>query len=488
MTKKSKHPTIIKTVAVKLRLDLDLETRGRLDGQSRIANWLWNNLLEQANLTRDRIWVANKTKGGAELADIYFLYGEHKLRDYMVGLKETKPFLKALFSSPTKNVALRLSRAIRDTRDPVISHRKTRLGWPKFNKWGKDWFSLEYDEPSKGYQLLPGGLELRLGRDQDQHKLKLFLPFHESRPDFIKPELVKALRIVKEHEIYYAILTVNRTLVAQKPLPAKPKVIVFDPGHISPLTGYDTDHQVFKLERPTFIRTNDQSIDETKSRRDHCQRRAKRVYTPSSLADDGIPTNQKKYYWLASRRWRYYNGKLQKLNARRQEQLTTWANTWANYFYSIYDACAMGNYSPDGQGLNRWMRRSMNNQSAIGALRKALKWVALRSGKKFLDFDEYDTTKTCAQCLYILPAKIEPGIETWICPHCQSLNDRDGNAAINGFLKIMEDYPELHLDNPRSGSDQLVQTSGTWRLTKAGLISKINSTSEQKLTGLPAIF
>ena len=113
-------------------------------------------------------------------------------------------------------------------------------------------------------------------------RLKLFLPFREVRPDFIKPQMVKGLRIVKEHEIYYAILTVNRTLVAQKPLPAKPKVIVFDPGHISPLTGYDTDRQVFKLERPTFIRTNDQSIDETKSRRDHCQRRAKRVYTPNA--------------------------------------------------------------------------------------------------------------------------------------------------------------------------------------------------------------
>jgi len=64
------------------------------------------------------------------------------------------------------------------------------------------------------------------------------------------------------------------------------------------------------------------------------------------------------------------------------------------------------------------------------------------------------TTKTCAQCLFILPEKIEPGIETWICPNpnCQSVNDRDGNAAINGYYKIITDYPELNLANPRSGS------------------------------------
>ena len=486
---KTTQARITKIVAVKLRLGLDSETQSRLDGQSRIASWLWNELLDQANLVRNRVWVNNKTNQEVDLQDIYFLYGQHNLRDYMVSLKETKPFLRSLYSSVTKNTALRLSRAIRDTRHPEVSGRKKRLGWPKFNKWGRDWFSLEYDEPSKGYRLVAGGLELSLGSDKDGQRLKLFLAFKEARPDFVKPQSVRALRIVKEHGQYFAILTVKRSLVAQKPLPAQVKAMAFDPGHINPLTGYNQEGQVFKVERPDFLKTIDQRIDETKSKRDHCQRRVKRIYTYSSLADDSIPADQKKYYWLASRRWRYYDLKLQKLYIQRQEQLKTWSMTWANYFYKSYDLCAMGNYSPDGSGLNRGMRRSMNNQSAIGALRKALTWTAERSGKRFLSFDEYQTTKTCAGCGFILDKSPEPEIRTWTCPNCQSMNDRDGNAAQNGYQQIKLDYPELHLANSTSGSDQLTNlVNGTWRLTKAGLITKIKSTSEQKITPNLAIF
>ena len=42
-------------VAARLALALDAETARILDGQSKIANWLWNALLEEANQARTRL-------------------------------------------------------------------------------------------------------------------------------------------------------------------------------------------------------------------------------------------------------------------------------------------------------------------------------------------------------------------------------------------------------------------------------------------------
>ena len=476
-TKKQHQPL---TVAVKMELDLDEQTRGYLDGQSKIACWLANHLLAEAKQAKKRVAKANKNGIEAEQADIYLLYGRRNLRNYMVSLKETKPFLKLVYSSVLKNTALRVSKSIRDTRHPDLSGRKTRLGWPKFYRWGSDWFSLEY-ETRNGFRLIPGTIVLSLGkklveRGNARHQLYLTLPLREARPDFVNSDSVKALRIVKEHGQYYAILTVARPIVAQKPLLKEPRIIAFDPGHKNPISGFDSDGQTIKIEPPSWLPVIDQQIDELKSKRDHRKRRSIRIMTPSSAPEpnqDG--KTQKKYYWQASRQWRYYDTKLKRLQAQRQEQIKTWVFTVVNYFYKHYDLVAMGDYSPFGQGETKNLRRLFNNQSLIGALRHAFAWMATRSGKRFETFDEYNTTKTCSHCGFILKEGLELGIRTWTCPNpnCLQINDRDANAACNGFRKILNTNPELTQDHP-SRSDQfraLVPTralSCTYRLMGAG--------------------
>ena len=43
----------------------------------------------------------------------------------------------------------------------------------------------------------------------------------------------------------------------------------------------------------------------------------------------------------------------------------------------------------------------MNNRSLIGRFKQALKWVAIKSGKTCIEYDEKGTTRTCHCCDYV---------------------------------------------------------------------------------------
>jgi putative transposase len=454
-------------VGLKIALDLDQKTEAVLDGQSKIASWLWNDLLETSNATLARVIAANEAGNPVDLQDIYFLYGRRNLRNHMVGMKETSPWLKCLHSSVSKNVALRLSRAIRDTRSGM--HKK-KLGWPNFNQWGWAWFSLEYDEPHKGYSFSPGLIILSLGRDKNKKRLSVELPLHEPLPTFANNGSIRALRIVKEYGIYYAVLTVSRQIVAQKPLPKAPKMIALDPGHENPLTGFDSDGGVIEIKRPLYFKRLDDQIQEVQAKRDHCRKKSLKLTTHESGKD----------YWVPSRRWRFYNEILQKLRLRRREQTKRWSYQVANRLFSEYDLVSMGDYAPRGNGRSRGERRSMNNRSLIGDFKRTLAWVATRSGKQFVVWNERNSTRTCHGCDYKLPYSIDPTFRAWFCPACGAHNHRDANAAQNGL-----DRTKAIVQLPCSGHQE-ISSWRTWRLTEAG-ITQVVSTPESVFVGLKTL-
>src|SRR5215469_6902327 len=103
---------------VKVPLEVTTDQANILDSQSKIANWLYNQLLETANQLRKQYREA-KAKGDEERAAQIglTLYTERGLRNLIPDLKEHHPFLKVVYSSVLKNAALRLSKAIRDYQD-----------------------------------------------------------------------------------------------------------------------------------------------------------------------------------------------------------------------------------------------------------------------------------------------------------------------------------------------------------------------------------
>jgi putative transposase len=60
-----------------------------------------------------------------------------------------------------------------------------------------------------------------------------------------------------------------------------------------------------------------------------------------------------------------------------------------------------------------------------------LEWVARKKGKQVGYIDPwFPSSKTCSHCGHVLES-LELSTREWRCPSCNSVNDRDENAAVN---------------------------------------------------------
>ncbi|ADG05295.1 RNA-guided endonuclease InsQ/TnpB family protein [Kyrpidia tusciae] len=437
---------------LKMLLEVDEHTAAILDGQSRIANWLYNRLLEEANELRRRFRQTQDPAVGK------VLYTERGLRDRVPALKKERPFLRTVYSSVLKNAALRLSGAIRKYQKARREKGASSVGWPKFRSWKREWFSLQYDEPWKGYRLEGRKLELSLGKVLDEgtgkeKQAQVTARLAEPLPDWFEAGMVRQLRIVKEGKLFYAVFTVRRPVPSRRSVG---RVIAIDPNHKNLGYGVGTDGVATEIQNPWFLKILDRRIDELKSLRDRCKRKSVRV-----VREDGTEA------WLPSRRWRKLNERLEELWRVRREQTKTYLRTVANRLYREYDGVFVGDYTPQGGGISRGMRRAMNNQSLIGRFKKTLKWTATRSGKVYGEWDEDGSTRTCHVCDYKVPEGIPPEVREWTCPECGTHHIRDENSSINGLEQVLK-----NLEVPGSGrlGDKIVVTTRrAWRFDGLGI-------------------
>lgn len=447
---------------IKLRVHEEKEALSILDGQSKICNWLYNYLLEKASNYKKEFRKGNKEVGKT-------LYTKRGLRNLLPEIKKEHPFLKVVHSSPLKNTALRCSEAIRAYQDSKSGKRKGKaMGWPKFRSCKRDWFSLFYDEPTKGFRLEGDRLILSLGMGEDrkQRSLELIL----SDVHLLEGKTIRNLRIVSELGVYYAVFTVQRE---KRPVKAVKKVIALDPNHKNFAYGVGTDGQGIEIASPHWLKTYDKRIDELKSRRDRCNKKAKKIELPS-----------KKTIALPSKEWQKRNKTLQRALHKRREQTKTFMFTTAHLLFKEYDCVAIGDYAPDGTGDYKRMRRAMNNRSLIGRFKKVASWVGQKTGKMYLEFDERRTTKTCHKCQVAVEGGLPPKIRQWRCAHCQAFHIRDENAAINGLGKVLRDLAtkcESNLSHIVSGSDLVVKQRWAWCVQPRGVISTLRGLDSKEI-------
>lgn len=445
-------------VVLKLPLMPDKVSAQILDGQSRICNWLYNNLLEQANnLRKDFIQTQNPESSKA-------LYTNRGLRNLVPKVKEENPFLKVVHSSPLKNAALRLTAVVQAYQKSRKDKRKGKeTGWPKFRSWKAHWFSLLFDEPSKGFKVIGNTLKLSLGMGVDKKQRSVLLLIKDAHK--LKNKKVHTLRITKELNQFYAIFTVTKSLPAEKEIN---KVIAIDPNHKNLGYGVDNKQGAIEIESPWWLNNYDIRIDELKSKRDKCKRKSILV---DVLDTNGEPISQR---WQPSKRWQKYNSKLEGVLKKRREQTKSYLYTVANKLYKHYDCVAIGDYTPHGNGINTAMRRAMNNRSLIGRFKEVLSWVALKSGKHYLEFNEKGTTRTCNHCKHSVTDGIKPNIRVWNCPLCKTEHIRDENAAINGLeqalSQINKEGKASTLSVPGSGR-VVVKQRRAWRVLPSGVYS-----------------
>ena len=375
---------------LKLALNPVEEAISILDGQSKICNWLYNHLVEKATLFR-REFCETQNSATAKM-----LYTKRGLRNLLPKIKQEKPFLKVVHSSPLKNTALRLSNAIQSHQKSKKGKRKGNLlGWPKFRSWKEKWFSLFYDEPGKGFNVQDKTLTLSLGTGQDRKRRSLTLPIADSH--LLKGKIIRNLRITCELGVYYAIFTIQQQLPPKKPIS---KVIALDPNHKNLSYGVDLAGKAIEIAAPLWLKKYDKRLDELKSKRDRCKKKSKKV---TILNEKGEFIKE---YFLPSKQWKKCDDAYKKALRKRREQTKTFMFTCAHNLFRDYDCVAIGDYTPHGEGITTSMRRAMNNRSLIGRFKEVLSWVAEKSGKTFREFDEKGTTRTCNKCLY----EVEGGI------------------------------------------------------------------------------
>ena len=438
------------TKVVKIPLHVSKEAESILDGQSRICNWLYNHLLEQACELREEY----RKEQDPEIAKI--LYTERGLRNLLPSLKKEFCFLNVVHSSPLKNAALRLSSSIQAYQRSRKGKRKGKdTGWPRFRSWGRNWFSLLYDEPNKGFRLSGKCLRLSLGKGVDRQERYLSLTLENAH--ILKDMEVRNLRIVKQLGLFYAVFTVRVALPEQKKIT---KVIALDPNHKNLAYGVATDQQALEIEAPLWLKTVDRRLDELSAKRDKCQRFSQKIY----LEEGGS------FYWKPSRRWKKFNNLIENLRRKRRDQTKTFLFTIAQALFKRYDLVAIGDYTPDGTGETKAMRRSMNNQSLIGRFKEILSWVALKSGKAFLEYNEKGTTRTCHHCGYIVDGGLSPSIRHWICSSCETEHVRDENAAMNGLKKVLRD---LDLEILVPGSGLALNKRWAWCALPSGVVATL---------------
>jgi putative transposase len=325
------------------------------------------------------------------------------------------------------------------------------VNWPRFRAWKRSWFSLQYDEPWKGYHLEGCTLTLSLGQDAAGKQLKLTFQLSEALPHLVNHNHIRQCRIAKEGQIYTVIFTIERRLPGGKPLQ---QVVALDPNHKNFAYTVGTDGKATEIHNPYFLKSLEKRIDRLKAKRDRCKKKAKQV-----TRSDGST------FWLPSRRWRYLNARLQDVYRKRREQTKQFLYTVANRLYHNYDAVGIGDYVPHGGGLTRKMCRSMNNQSLNGRFKHVLSWVALRSGKQSLEWEECGSTRTCHDCGYVVENGIPVEMREWNCPgeRCSSHHIRDENAARNGLTRTLK-----ALGLPCSGRRE-VSSRRAWRFNGLGL-------------------
>ena len=445
-------------LVIKLKLEGADSSVAELDGQSRICNWLYNHLLQKCHeLKREFIQSASPEASKT-------LYTKRGLRNELPKLKQEHPFLKVVHSSPLKNTALRLSDAIQIHQKSKKGKRKGKqVGWPKFRAWKRNWFSLFYDEPEKGFKIQGQTLILSLGVGEDRRHRSITLDLPEGH--LLKSKIIRNLRIVSELGQYYAIFTVQKELPDRKPIS---KVIALDPNHKNLAYGVDTDGTAIEIAAPKWLKNYDKRLDELKSKRDSCNKKSKKVPVTDVK---GIPTG--KEFYLPSKNWAKYDHVLKRALHKRREQTKTFMFTSAHRLFKNYDCVGIGNYTPNGEGITTPMRRAMNNRSLIGRWKSTLSWVARKSGKTFIEFDEKGTTRTCHHCLHIVEQGIPVTLRQWQCSQCQTEHIRDENAAINGLKKVLRDLPQKNEgESPSivSGSDlALVKERWAWCVLPSGV-------------------
>lgn len=383
-----------------------------LDGQSKIANWIYNQVLEK---------TIDDYKNNNNLLKLTSGYNG---RNYMVNnIKPVNKFIESVYCSVYKNAALRVKKSFKQF------FERGNFGYPKFNSWKENWFSLEYDQPNtQGIKIDGNKITFTLGKDQDGKRLYVTgkLDSIIKYKDYVLNTVILTKEKFKSGDKFFISFSCD---LKKKEIPVnKDRWCSIDPNHKNMFVA--TDYKLNTMEFSTIqgIKDIDKEIDKVKSKRDVC--RKMKIKKIKDNNGEYIKTDIIK----ESKRYKLLSKTIDKLNNKRREQIKQILYSIAHFLCKNYNYIMIGDYTPSiDVAKEKNMRRPMLNQTFIGKFRNILKHVCLKSHVNFIIINEKDTTAKCSRCGNY--EKKGPEVRDFICPVCVTHFNRDINSDLNIAFK-----------------------------------------------------
>lgn len=163
-----------------------------------------------------------------------------------------------------------------------------------------------------------------------------------------------------------------------------------------------------KIERPNLRKPFLTKIKKLKK----CQRFAQRIQSKSNIFRPLPKSKQEKNFHakIANKRQDYLHK--ESLKIVKKSSLIVVGDV----------PCKLMNRSKNLSGISY--------DSGIGMFKNMMKYKADRAASTYKEFSERNSSRTCSKCRHRLP-RIGLGVRVWICENCESVHDRDTNAAVN---------------------------------------------------------
>lgn len=313
----------------------------------------------------------------------YRMFGKHlncaKLQKHIAKLRKRNAFWQLVGSQAVQDICQRIDKAYQ----LFFKHHKRGVRPPSFKKVRRyKSFTLK----QAGYKFL-GGNRIKIGG--------------------------KVYQYWNSREIDGTIKTVT---VKRSPLGELFLVVVADGSgddEISSMTGKTAG---FDFGLKTFLTTSDGEQIESPEFLKANMARLRKVGRNHSRKQKGLANHERARKDLV------------RVHEDISNQRRDWFWKLAHRLTDQYDALYFETLNLDG--MKRLWGRKVSDL-AFSEFLGILEWVAQKKGKYVGFIDRwYPSSKTCSHCGHIHKG-LELSDRWWRCPSCQSVNDRDENAAIN---------------------------------------------------------
>lgn len=380
-----------------------------LDGQSKICNWVYNQVLEAC--INDYKNNENKLK----------LTCGYNSRDYFVDIiKPLNTFTKSVYAMVTAESASRVKQSFKQY------FERNCKGFPKFKSWKEQWFSLNYEKPnSQGVVINDKQITFTLGKDENGKQMHVTGTLNNKikYKEFKLNTIVLKKQRLKSGDKFFISFSCDITK-KRKETEDTIKWCSIDPNHKNMFVMLD--HNLNSVEFSTIqgIKQIDKEIDKVISKIDRCRKLSIKKITD----EKGNYVETK--ITPASNRHKMLSKVLDGLRNKRREQIKQMLYTISHFLCKNYDYILIGDYTPTVDVADTKNKtRSMLNQTFIGKFRQILKEVCSKSYKTCKVIDEKGTTATCSHCGDYKHK--DPSIREFTCQKCGITFNRDINSCIN---------------------------------------------------------